>query len=130
LGPAENLSVYWDDETVVVPDGYTTQAYSWQEFLSCGVVRGTVTAGGLAVPDALVSLNGYDVDRTDSNGAFRLTAPDTESYVIAITADPALAPWQILVDGQLQATGTSASVAVEGDAVVEVNFVSAPPPPP
>jgi hypothetical protein len=122
----KDLSVYgyYSGVSATVQDVYATGPYGWNQFEHAAVVRGTVTAGGQPVPNANVFISGYDTTLTDASGAYRLTLLYEGTYNIQISANPALAPWDIYVNGTLAATGTSASIPVTVGGETEVNFVS------
>ena len=118
----EDLSVYFDaDDPLTQPTPYTTAAYRAGQFQAGDVITGHVTANGTGVAGAVVAAPGVAYDITDASGAYRLALPGGSGpYQITITADPALAPWTIFVDGLQRATGNGVSVEVpDGETTVD-----------
>lgn len=123
----ENLSVYDDadpENGITLADAHQTGAYTRLQFEPAGIVVGHVTAHGSPLAEAVVAVGGIAYDSTDPSGSYRLAIPQSGGFIISITADPALAPWQILVDGVPQSPGTSGPVQVTVGATTTVDWAS------
>jgi hypothetical protein len=123
----ENLSVYDEADVehgITLTDAHTTKAYTAQQFEPAGIVVGHVTAHGSPLAEAVVAVGGVAYASTDLSGSYRLVIPQSGTLVISITADPGLAPWQILVNGAPQSPGSSATIQVSVGATTTVDWSS------
>ncbi|HYA52049.1 MAG TPA: hypothetical protein VEG33_12840, partial [Streptosporangiaceae bacterium] len=120
----ESLSVYTDPaQPVTLREPHLTKAYRWQDFELGAAFSGHVTSDGVPLEGAAVAVPGLAYDVTDNTGAYRLALPGGGTHEVVITADPALAPWRILVDGIERATGTSVQADVADGCTTTVDFV-------
>lgn len=120
----ESLSVYVDPtRPVTLRTPHLTAAYGWQEFEAGAAFTGHVTSDGVPLAGVAVAVPGQAFDVTDATGAYRLGLLGGGTYEVVLTADPALAPWRILVGGVEQATGTSVLADVADGATTTVDFV-------
>jgi hypothetical protein len=119
----EDLSVYSDPtDPVTVREPYLTGPYQWQQFELGSVISGRVTSNGVGLAGAVIAVPGLAYDITDANGAYRLALGGGGTYEVTISADAALAPWRISVDGVQRALGTSVSATVADGATATVSF--------
>jgi|GEM_PF-905820 len=128
----ESLSVYDDPaQPATLREPHLTAAYTWQQFELGAAFAGHVTSDGEPLEGAAVAVPGVAYDVTDATGAYRLAVPSGGTYPVVISADPALEPWTILVNGTEQATGTTVQADVTDGGTTTVDFVrgAAPAPP-
>jgi len=125
-GPYEvkDLTIYSGSEVFSLFDFYTTQAYSWKDFEPISVVYGTASTGYMPIENANIFISGVNSDVTNSEGKYRLKVINGGSYNIRIDAPSIYEPWEIWVNGEKYADGTSAYITVPKSGEIEVNFIS------
>lgn len=123
----ESLSVASGDgsQTLHARRAATTGAYPVSAFERSGVLTGRVSVGGEPLAGATLYASGAASQRTGADGTYRLPVLRGGSYTVRLQADPALAPWEITVDGQPAEPGTSATVFLSVGQTVRIDFESA-----
>jgi hypothetical protein len=123
----ENLSVASGDgsQTLHARRAATTGMYPFGAFERSGVLTGRVSVGGEPLAGATLYVSGAASQRTGADGTYRLPVLRGGSYTVRLQADPELAPWEITVDGQPAAPGTSATVFLGIGQTVRIDFESA-----
>ncbi len=102
-------------------DAHTTDAYNYSEFEKSGIVTGTVMDIGLPVKNALISVNGWDLDYTNSAGKYNLVMLQNSNYTVNIDAS-GYTSWKIFIDNEYVKDGNSVDVDAAIGKVTYVNF--------
>ncbi|WP_421733894.1 hypothetical protein [Cellulomonas sp.] len=118
-----SISLYSDPaQPVVLRDAHLTAPYTWSAFELGAAVTGHVMSDGAPLVGAPLAVPGFAYTVTDANGAYRLGLTGGGTYDVVLAADPALAPWRILVDGTPVDPGTSVQVDVADGSTRTVDF--------